>query len=262
MPPPSGKDKTGWIAVSASSNKALKKRAQAPAAPSSAIAKKRALLAHRLHGMGAPLVQQLGRQALAQEPRNNWLRHAVAASSLVGTTATSLLLGAPVLIAASVALVGYAAGFALGHQIVRQRTERTISQEMDLARQFDLCVKEYTPRLTADSCAQLQAIKSALAVLLPRMPQIKQEFLLSVEDCFYISQSVLRYVPDALHAFCAIPAHSQTLALDESGITAEKLLHGQLQLILEKLQELQHALLQQDAQKLLLQQRFLQEKSR
>ncbi len=262
LPPPK-KPKSGWIPVSSDH---LRKPGQAYRRPSppppSENAIKRAAQAHQLQAMGKPLAQQISLYAKARgEGHPPVLSHGLAMAGCSATMMLSFALGAPVVVPvlAGAGIFFFACRLALKMRKIGQTA--SLEAEIDLAAHFDQCLAASSAQLPENICDILEEIKNSLAQLLPNLPQIRRQLLLGHADIFYITQAAKQYVPDALQAFLAIPPDDQSKALGLDGKSAVMLLEEQLQLIAAKLAQLQQELLQQHGQKLLVQKRFLQEKS-
>ncbi len=255
LPPPK-KPKSGWIPVSSDQLRKPGQSYQREAPAPSEKALKRAAQTHQLQIMGTPLTQQIQTYRKAS---NNlpMLTHGAAIAGSGTGVVLSVVLGAPTI----VPIVAGAACIYFAFQLASKIQKPSLMTEIDIASRFDQCLADSAPRLPLAIRTILQDIKSALAQLLPNLPLIREQQLLSQQDMFYISQAAQQYVPEALQVFLAIPQEGQTVVIDLEGKSAEQILAEQLQLIANKLAQLQQQLLQQHGQKLLVQKRFLQEKS-
>ncbi|OYT92066.1 MAG: hypothetical protein CFE43_10055 [Burkholderiales bacterium PBB3] len=85
--------------------------------------------------------------------------------------------------------------------------------------------------------------------------------LLASEDSLFIRESVRRYVPDSLQAYLKVPQAERESRVIDDGKTASALLHAQIALIAEQLQQHEARLTQLAGEALLQQQRFLAAKT-
>lgn len=85
--------------------------------------------------------------------------------------------------------------------------------------------------------------------------------LLASEDSLFIRESVRRYVPDSLQAYLKVPQAERDSRVIDDGKTASVLLHAQIALIAEQLQQREARLTQLSGEALLQQQRFLAAKT-
>lgn len=262
-PPKPGK--SGWIPVSSDKLQKLGQALPRPAEPPSEAAIRRAAQTHTLHTtrtLGAPLAQQISAHPQANDGKKPNVALYIAGLGAMSTTMlVSFLVQAPVAVLALAGVGSVGIALKLAHGLFTYAPPQNLHAELDVAQQFDQCLAQYGPHLPETTCALLQTIKNALAQLLPRLPQIKTGFLLKGDDVFYITQAASRYVPDALATFTAIHRNEQATAISVDGKSAQVLLDEQLELVVQKLAQIQQELLQQDGQKLLMQKRFLQEKN-
>lgn len=263
MPVPPKPGKSGWIPVSSDK---LRKPGQAlprPVAPPSEAAIRRAAQTHTLHTMralGTPLAQQISTHP-GNGKRPNLVLYVAGLSALSTTMLVSFVVQAPLVVMGLAGAASIGLALKLAHSLFAPSPSQSLVAEIDVAQQFDQCLAHFGPQVPETTFALLQTIKNALAQLLPRLPQIKSGFLIKNEDVFYITQAALRYVPDALQTFAAIHHEGQSTAISLDGKSPQELLDEQLELIVQKLAQIQQELLQQDGQKLLMQKRFLQEKN-
>ena len=89
----------------------------------------------------------------------------------------------------------------------------------------------------------------------------QSEGLLASEDSLFIRETVRRYVPDSLLANLKVPQAERETRVIDDGKTASTLLHEQINLIAQQLQQREARLTQLAGEALLQQQRFLAAKT-
>ena len=85
--------------------------------------------------------------------------------------------------------------------------------------------------------------------------------LLASDDSLFVRESVRRYVPDSLQAYLKVPQVERENRVIDDGKTASTMLHAQIALIAEQLQQREARLTEISGEALLQQQRFLAAKT-
>ena len=111
-------------------------------------------------------------------------------------------------------------------------------------------------RLPPDLAAKVGAISQTILDILP----LASRSSIDRQDLFALERTVTDYLPSTINAYVTLPrAYANTRALD-GGKTAKDLLGEQLDLIEDKMQEIQEAVARDDVNKLLTQGRFLEDR--
>jgi hypothetical protein len=149
----------------------------------------------------------------------------------------------------------YAAGFTLarGRPELERQIEHTLTAEETLAR-FDALVARANPHLTPDMREHLTSVRSSVAEVLPRL--LAAQAL--NDDLFTVRETVLRYVPETLANYVALPPVFRVTHVLKDGKTARQLLAEQLAILDDKLREVVANVAARDAQALLENGRFLE----
>lgn len=241
-----------------------------PPPPPSATALKRAQLTHQ--SVSQSLAQQVGREGLhyLRSQTTPLLRYLPWASAVVSGTVATAIGWTSALPAFQIILLGsfFFAGTVYGNlQLQKNRQLQEIAAEINLAGEFDRNFAQWTPQLPPALQESLQQIKAGLGRILPRLQKQQSMGLMTAEDAFFVRQTILQYLPDAMAPYLAMPAErrQQAFAGDAgvagvAGKSAQDLLHEQLQILLSKLNHIEHGLWQEDGHKMLSHKRFLQDK--
>ena len=108
----------------------------------------------------------------------------------------------------------------------------------------------------------LVQFKESLVRCLDLAGASQSQGLLASDDSLFIRESVRRYVPDSLQAYLKVPQAERETRVIDDGKTTSMLLHEQLALIAQQLQQREARLAQLAGEALLQQQRFLAAKTR
>ncbi len=108
------------------------------------------------------------------------------------------------------------------------------------------------PKEASDICNR---IKTTVVEMLPRLRNAQ-----GTQDAFSIKQAALDYLPHTLENYLALPPAYANLHPLQNGKTAKQILLEQLTLLEQSVQEASNNILQGDAQKVLVNSRFLQDK--
>ena len=153
----------------------------------------------------------------------------------------------------------YAAGWLLGRRSpeLERRIEDSLTMEDTLGR-LDAVIASATPHLTADMQARLKSIRDSVAEVLPRL--VGQAS--GGDELFTVRETVLRYLPETLANYVALPAAFRVTHQLQSGRTARELLTEQLDVLAGQMQEVVANVAASDAQALVANGQFLQAKFR
>ena len=129
-----------------------------------------------------------------------------------------------------------------------------------LAQQVRKLVDSVASGLPKDSLDCLHSIEATLTELLPRLADLRDRGVVSAKDSFTTIETVRRYLPDTLAAYLRLPrlyAQMQPLA---DGRTASQTLLDQLRVLDISLKEISVSAFAGDAEKLVTNGQFLQNK--
>lgn len=153
----------------------------------------------------------------------------------------------------------YLAGFVLARRPpeLEREIEQTLTVEQTLVH-FDQLVQRAQPHLTGAMRDHLKSVRESVAQVLPRLLVTQP---LSPE-LFTVRQTVLRYVPDTLAGYVALPPAFRVTHVLQDGKTARELLSEQLALLADQLKQVADNLARSDARALIENGRFLQQRFR
>lgn len=156
----------------------------------------------------------------------------------------------------------YGAGYLLGHAAQPHATlarhiEDSLTLEETLA-QLDALVQQASPHLQADMRSHLGRISTSVAEVLPRLLAARTHDA----QLYTVRETVLRYLPETLANYLALPPAFRRTHVLRGGKTAQQLLAEQLKLLDEQLQQVVAHVASADAQALLANGRFLEAKFR
>jgi hypothetical protein len=125
---------------------------------------------------------------------------------------------------------------------------------------FDQALEPIGDELDATLMAQLLSIKVQIVRIakLANRPDVKQQ--LSFEDRHYLSESLRRYLPDSLQSYLQVPIDARTNQIGDTNQSPRDLLHQQLSLLQQEFEKREKKLIENTAEQLLHQQRFLEQK--
>ena len=159
-------------------------------------------------------------------------------------------------ITAGLYAAGWAAGWA-GRRApeIERRIEDSLSGEQTLEH-LDKLVSQVQPLLTADMQQQLASVRTSVAEVLPRLVGARSHDA----DLFTVRETVLRYLPETLANYVALPPVFRNSHVLKDGKTARQLLAEQLALLASKMREIVANVAGADAQALLANGKFLEMK--
>ena len=138
-----------------------------------------------------------------------------------------------------------------------EHTELSADQ---LAQQVRRLVDSVAKGLPKEAVVALRGIVATLQELLPRLTELQERGVISAKDSFTVIETVRRYLPDTLSAYLRLPklyAEMQSLG---DGKTASQTLLEQLRVLDSSLREVARNAFAGDAEKLIVNGRFLQSK--
>lgn len=109
-------------------------------------------------------------------------------------------------------------------------------------------------RISPDSYTHLQNIQSSIMSVLPQL--VAGRF--ANQDLFTIKKTVFDYLPATLENYLKLPSVYASMHVVQDGKTPKMLLNEQLALIDNSMQQVVHSIYNEDAQALLVNQRFLE----
>ncbi|MES2612768.1 MAG: hypothetical protein V4679_21120 [Pseudomonadota bacterium] len=156
----------------------------------------------------------------------------------------------------------YAAGWLLGWGSrqaphIERRIEDTLTIEETLTR-LDTLAAGVAPHLTADMNGHLRSVRSCVAEVLPRL--LGERSSHHDANLFTVRETVLRYLPETLANYVALPPAFRTTHVLTDGKTARQILADQLALLDGKMREIVANVAGADAQALLANGKFLEMK--
>ena len=153
----------------------------------------------------------------------------------------------------------YAAGWLLGRR--SPELERHIADSLTLEEtlaHLDAVIASASPHLAADMQGRLKSIRDSVAEVLPRLLGHAS----GGDALFTVRETVLRYLPETLANYVALPAAFRVSHQLQSGRTARELLTEQLDMLDGQMREVVANVAASDAQALVANGQFLQAKFR
>jgi hypothetical protein len=154
----------------------------------------------------------------------------------------------------------YAAGWLVGWASrgtpdIERRIADTLTVDQTLE-QLDHLVGQVGPHLTAEMNRHLASVRGSVSEVLPRLVGARS----FDTDLFTVRETVLRYLPETLANYVALPGVFRTTHLLKDGKTARELLADQLGVLDAKMKEIVANVAGADAQALLANGKFLEMK--
>jgi len=153
----------------------------------------------------------------------------------------------------------YAAGWLLGRR--PPELERHIEQSLSIEQtieSLDQIIAEAQPYLSTEMRASLASVRTSVAEVLPRLSGAGG----MENDLYTVRETVLRYLPETLANYAALPPAFRASHVLKDGKTARDLMTEQLGLLDGKMREIIANVASSDAQALLANGRFLEAKFR
>ncbi|MFS2165943.1 hypothetical protein [Variovorax sp. Varisp62] len=153
----------------------------------------------------------------------------------------------------------YVAGWLLGRRApeLERRIEDSLSVEQTLER-LDRVVAQAQPHLTDDMRKSLDNVRGSVGEVLPRLVGARSHG----DDLFTVRETVMRYLPETLANYVALPPAFRITHAVKDGKTARQLLGEQLGLLDAKLREIVANVASSDAAALVANGQFLERKFR
>lgn len=153
----------------------------------------------------------------------------------------------------------YAVGYFVtpAPQVVDTVLTQTLSLDA-LIERFDHIVKQAHPQLHPAMVTRLQSIRRSIMEVLPRLSDAR-----GFDDNLYtVRETIARYLPETLANYVALPPMFRLTHVLKDGKTARDLLMDQLAVLDEKMQEVVANVARGDANALLANGQFLEDKFR
>jgi hypothetical protein len=153
----------------------------------------------------------------------------------------------------------YAAGYFAtpAPHVINAGLAQSLSFE-DLVERLDRIVRDARSQLQPAMIEHLESIRRSITEVLPKLADVR-----GFDDNLYtIRETVLRYLPETLANFVALPPAFRATRVLKAGKTARDLLTEQLTLLDDQLQEVVANVARGDAEALLANGRFLEAKFR
>jgi hypothetical protein len=138
---------------------------------------------------------------------------------------------------------------------IERQIEATLGMEQIMER-LDLLVSRVAPHLGAEMNAHLASVRTSVAEVLPRLVGARS----FDADLYTVRETVLRYLPETLANYVALPPVFRNSQPLKDGKTARALLSEQLLLLDTQMREIVANVAGADAQALLANGRFLEMK--
>ncbi|WP_296781395.1 hypothetical protein [Variovorax sp.] len=153
----------------------------------------------------------------------------------------------------------YIGGWLLGRRApeLERRIEDSLSLEETL-RRLEQVVARASPHLTEDMRHSLESVRGLVVEVLPQLMDAGT----GGDDLFTVRETVLRYLPETLANYVALPPAFRVTQPLKDGKTARQLLGEQLGLLDAKLREVVANLAASDAAALVANGQFLEKKFR
>jgi hypothetical protein len=160
------------------------------------------------------------------------------------------------LITAGLYAAGWAAGWAgRNAPAVERQIEDSLTMEETLDR-LDRLVRQVQPQLSAEMNGHLASVRTSVAEVLPRLLGARSHDA----DLYTVRETVLRYLPETLANYVALPPVFRSTHALQDGQTARQLLSAQLALLDDKMREIVANVAGADAQALVANGHFLEMK--
>lgn len=153
----------------------------------------------------------------------------------------------------------YAAGFFAtpAPRVIDTQLAQSLSFDA-LAERLDLIIREARPHLQSQTATRLDSIRQSIDEVLPRLADV-QGFS---DNLFTVRETILRYLPETLASFLALPPMFRSTHALKDGKTARDLLQEQLAVLDEQMKQVVANVARGDAEALLANGQFLEAKFR
>jgi hypothetical protein len=151
----------------------------------------------------------------------------------------------------------YAGGYLIGRRApeIERQIETTLSTEQTLER-LDALIEHARPLLDTEMRRHLDGVRESVAAVLPRIAGVGG----LDDDAYTVHETVIRYLPETLANYAALPPIFRSTQVLADGKTAKVLLGEQLALLDTKLREVVANVAHSDARALVANGRFLKQK--
>jgi hypothetical protein len=127
-----------------------------------------------------------------------------------------------------------------------------------LVERLDRIVRDAAPHLLPGMTARLDSIRASITEVLPKLADVRG----FNDNLFTVRETVLRYLPETLANYVALPPAFRATRVLQSGKTARDLLTEQLTILDDRLKEVVANVAHDDAEALLANGQFLEAKFR
>ena len=128
----------------------------------------------------------------------------------------------------------------------------------DLVERLDRTVRDAAPHLQPGMIAHLESIRGSITEVLPKLADVGG----FNDNLFTVRETVLRYLPETLANYVALPPAFRATRVLKAGMTARDLLTGQLTILDDRLKEVVANVAHDDAAALLANGQFLEARFR
>jgi len=128
----------------------------------------------------------------------------------------------------------------------------------DLVERLDRIVRDAAPHLMPAMTARLDSIRGSITEVLPKLADVRG----FNDNLFTVRETVLRYLPETLANYVALPPAFRATRVLKSGKTARDLLTEQLTILDDRMKEVVANVAHDDAEALLANGQFLESKFR
>ena len=128
----------------------------------------------------------------------------------------------------------------------------------DLVERLDRVIRGAAPHLQQGMTARLESIRSSITEVLPKLADARG----FNDNLFTVRETVLRYLPETLANYVALPPAFRATRVLKSGKTARDLLTEQLAILDDRMKEVVANVAHDDAEALLANGQFLEAKFR
>lgn len=149
--------------------------------------------------------------------------------------------------------LGWLLGFILRRKEAVLQFEQTLTAEQ-ITDELNRLLKSVHNRISPEAYEHLQSIQSSILSVLPQL--VAGRF--GNQDLFTIKKTVFDYLPTTLENYLKLPSAYASMHVIQDGKTAKTLLNEQLTMIDTSMQQVVHSIYNNDAQDLLVNQRFLE----
>lgn len=138
---------------------------------------------------------------------------------------------------------------------VERQIEATLTLD-EILQHLDRVIAEVTPEVGREILTHLASLRSAIAEVLPRLLELSGDH----GDLYTVRETVLRYLPETLANYVALPPAFRSAHVLRDGKTARQLLAEQIALLDARMQDIVANVASADAQALLANGEFLRTK--